>query len=162
STRRPACSSSTSASRPRPWPPIRPRTSSGPRRRSTRAPTRAGATTAPTSPSGSASRRATWRRWYGRSDGRAASGPRIPSRALGLRCRVRIAVSGHVEHVILGRVPAVPAAGGIAHLEAPVWLAGGGGGLAFAQLARSTADLHFFTAIGDDEAGAQVAARLAA
>ena len=30
---------------------------------------------------------------------------------------LRIAVIGHVEHVTIGRVPAVPAPGDIAHLE---------------------------------------------
>lgn len=30
---------------------------------------------------------------------------------------MRIAVLGHVEHVALGRVPAVPRAGEIAHLQ---------------------------------------------
>src|SRR5687767_14875008 len=48
---------------------------------------------------------------------------------------MRIAVIGHVEHVTIGRVPALPGPGDIAHLD---------------------------TAIGGDEAGAQVAARLAA
>jgi ribokinase len=75
---------------------------------------------------------------------------------------VRIAVIGHVEHVTLGRVPSLPAAGGIAHLESPIWLPGGGGGIAFHQLVRSPAEIHLFTAIGNDEAGAQVEARLAA
>jgi ribokinase len=75
---------------------------------------------------------------------------------------VRIAVIGHVEHVTLGRVPAVPAAGDIAHLEEVRWFPGGGGGVAFAQLARSDAEVHLFTALGDDEAAAQVEAEVAA
>jgi ribokinase len=74
---------------------------------------------------------------------------------------LRLAVVGHVEHVTLGRVQAVPRAGEIVHLEAPRWFPGGGGGVAFAQLARSDAEAHLFTAIGGDEAGAQVAAELA-
>lgn len=73
---------------------------------------------------------------------------------------MRIAVIGHVEHVTLGRVPALPAAGAILHLDAPRSLPGGGGGLAFFQLVRSHAEIHLFTAIGDDEAGAEVEARL--
>jgi ribokinase len=50
----------------------------------------------------------------------------------------------------------VPAAGEIAHLEAPRWFPGGGGGVALAQLARSDAEVHLFTALGDDEAAARV------
>ena len=73
---------------------------------------------------------------------------------------LRIGVIGHVEHVTLGRVPSVPEAGDIAHLDAPVWFPGGGGGITFFQLTRSDSEVHLFTAIGDDEAGAQVRARL--
>ncbi len=75
---------------------------------------------------------------------------------------MRIAVLGHVEHITLGRVAAVPGPGEIAHLTEPHVFAGGGGGLAFAQLTRSDAEVHLFTALGDDEAAAFVAARLAA
>ena len=81
------------------------------------------------------------------------------SRKLG---RVRIAVIGHVEHVTVGRVPSVPASGAIVHMEEPRFLPGGGGGLAFHQLVRSPAEVHLFTALGDDEAGAEVEARLRA
>ncbi|HEX9399658.1 MAG TPA: PfkB family carbohydrate kinase [Anaeromyxobacter sp.] len=73
---------------------------------------------------------------------------------------LRIAVVGHVEHVTLGRVSAVPRAGEIVHVASPRWFPGGGGGVAFLQLARSDAEVHLFTALGDDEAGAQVAAAL--
>ncbi len=76
--------------------------------------------------------------------------------------RLRIAVIGHVEHVVIGRLPALPAAGDIAHLETPEWIAGGGGGIAFAQLARSDGEIHFFTALGNDDAAAMIEARLAA
>jgi ribokinase len=62
--------------------------------------------------------------------------------------------------VTLGRVPAVPRAGEIVHLEAPRSFPGGGGGVAFAQLARSTAEVHLFTALGHDEAGREVGAAL--
>jgi ribokinase len=74
---------------------------------------------------------------------------------------LRLAVIGHVEHVTLGRVPAVPAAGEIAHLEGPRKLPGGGGGVAFLQLARSSAEVHLFTALGQDEAAREVEAELA-
>jgi len=73
---------------------------------------------------------------------------------------VRIAVIGHVEHVTIGRVPSPPASGAVIHLEEPRVLPGGGGGLAFYQLVRSPAEVHLFTAIGDDDAGAEVEARL--
>jgi ribokinase len=75
---------------------------------------------------------------------------------------MRIAVVGHVEHVTLGRVPRVPAAGDIAHLEAPITLPGGGGGIAFFQLARSPAEVHLFTALGAGEAAGEVEARVRA
>jgi ribokinase len=74
---------------------------------------------------------------------------------------LRVAVVGHVEHVTIGRVRAVPRAGEIVHVEGPRWFPGGGGGVAFAQLARSDAEVHLFTALGDDEAAAQVASELA-
>lgn len=74
---------------------------------------------------------------------------------------LRIAVIGHVEHVTIGRVPAVPAPGEIAHLDEPRWFPGGGGGVAFWQLVKSAAEVHLFTAIGDDAAGEAVAAELA-
>lgn len=73
----------------------------------------------------------------------------------------RLAVIGHVEHVTIGRVPALPRAGEIAHLEAPRWFPGGGGGVAFWQLTRSPAEVLLFTALGDDEAAAQVERALA-
>ncbi len=69
---------------------------------------------------------------------------------------MRIAVIGHVEHITLGRVPAVPGVGEIAHLESPRFFPGGGGGVAFFQLARSPAEILLYTAIGNDDAGAQV------
>jgi len=74
---------------------------------------------------------------------------------------LRIAVIGHVEHVTLGRVDAVPRSGDIVHVMSPRSFPGGGGGVAFLQLARSDVEVHLFTALGDDEAGAQVAAALA-
>lgn len=74
---------------------------------------------------------------------------------------LRVSVIGHVEHITLGRVPAVPRPGEIAHLESPRFFPGGGGGVAFFQLTRSPAEVLLFTAVGDDEAGRQVAERLA-
>jgi ribokinase len=75
---------------------------------------------------------------------------------------VRVAVIGHVEHITLGRVPAVPRAGEIAHLEEPRFFPGGGGGIAFFQLTRSAAEVLLYTAVGNDEAAAAVRGRIAA
>ncbi|MGC3996514.1 MAG: PfkB family carbohydrate kinase [Anaeromyxobacter sp.] len=74
---------------------------------------------------------------------------------------LRLAVVGHVEHITLGRVPAPPAPGDIAHLEHPFSFPGGGGGVALLQLAKSPAEVHVFTAIGSGEAGREVEAGLA-
>jgi ribokinase len=74
----------------------------------------------------------------------------------------RIGVIGHVEHITLGRVSALPQRGEIVHLHEPRILAGGGGGVTFFQLARSSAELHLFTALGDDEGAAFVERELAA
>ncbi len=76
--------------------------------------------------------------------------------------RPRLAVVGHAQHVTLARVPALPAPGDILHLEQPTWMAGGGGAISFHQLVRSPAEVHFFTAIGDDAAGHDVEAALVA
>jgi ribokinase len=76
--------------------------------------------------------------------------------------RLRIGVIGHVEHITLGRVAALPSAGDIVHVQAPRVLAGGGGGLAFFQLARSEAELHLFTALGDDDGASFVERAVAA
>jgi ribokinase len=75
---------------------------------------------------------------------------------------VRVGVIGHVEHITLGRVPAVPRAGEIAHLEEPRFFPGGGGGIAFFQLTRSVAEVLLYTALGNDEAAAAVRGRIAA
>ena len=74
---------------------------------------------------------------------------------------MRIALVGHVEHITLGRVPAVPRAGDIAHLQGPRSFPGGGGGIAFFQLTRSNAEILLYTALGNDEAAAQVRDRVA-
>lgn len=75
--------------------------------------------------------------------------------------RLCLAVVGHVEHVTLGRAAGAVGPGEIVHLEDARLLAGGGGGLAFSQLCRSDAEVHFFTAVGSDEAGFAVRERLA-
>jgi ribokinase len=72
--------------------------------------------------------------------------------------RPRIAVIGHVEHVTIARVVALPQPGEIAHLDEPIVIAGGGGGIAFHQLAKSDAELHLFTAFGNDDAARRVEA----
>jgi len=74
----------------------------------------------------------------------------------------RIAVIGHVEHVTIGSVAALPAPGDIVHLDAPRVFPGGGGGVAFAQLVRCATEVLLYTAIGDDDAGRYVEATLAA
>lgn len=76
--------------------------------------------------------------------------------------RLRIAVIGHAEHVTIGRLPALPVEGDIAHLDAPEVIAGGGGAIAFGQLARSAGDVHFLTALGNDDAAAVVRGNLGA
>ena len=68
---------------------------------------------------------------------------------------MRIGVVGHVEHVTIARVPALPAPGEIVHLDQPEWLPGGGGGITFAQLTKSPAEVHLFTALGNDEAAGE-------
>jgi len=75
---------------------------------------------------------------------------------------VRIAVIGHVEHVALGRVPRLPGPGEIAHVENLRVFPGGGGGIAFFQIVKSAAEIHLFTALGNDEAAEQVRSRVAA
>jgi ribokinase len=75
--------------------------------------------------------------------------------------QLRLAVVGHVEHVTLGRAARAVGPGEIVHLADARFLAGGGGGLAFSQLCRSDAEIHFFTAVGGDEAGRAVEARIA-
>ena len=74
---------------------------------------------------------------------------------------MRIAVIGHVEHVTIASVPALPAPGDILHLDDAQTIAGGGGGIAFFQLVRSPAEVHLFTAIGVDDAALHVYHELA-
>ena len=74
---------------------------------------------------------------------------------------MKLAVIGHVEHVTIGNVMALPAPGEITHLERPRVFPGGGGGVAFYQLLRGPAEMLLFTALGDDDAGTFVEANLA-
>jgi ribokinase len=74
----------------------------------------------------------------------------------------RIAVVGHTQHVTLALVARLPAPGDILHLEAPIRMPGGGGAITFFQLAKSPAEVHFFTAIGADAAAADVEVGLVA
>jgi ribokinase len=73
---------------------------------------------------------------------------------------VKIGVIGHVEHITLGRVSAVPRPGEIVHLDGPLVLPGGGGGIAFFQLAKSSAEIHLFTAFGNDDGATFVERRV--
>ena len=74
----------------------------------------------------------------------------------------RVQVIGHVEHVTIAPVDALPLAGSILHLDDYRWIAGGGGAIAFFQLAKSAGEIHFFTALGNDDAAALVGERIAA
>ena len=87
-----------------------------------------------------------------------------PSRPYELtdRQKLRLAVIGHVEHVSIAPVPLLPAPGEIVHLDELFTIAGGGGGLAFFQLTHSPAELHLFTALGNDDAGGFVSDQIRA
>jgi ribokinase len=74
---------------------------------------------------------------------------------------VKIAVIGHVEHITIGAAPALPVGGDILHLAAPRAFAGGGGGVAAFQLARSDAAIALYTAVGSDDAGRFIAGEIA-
>ncbi len=77
-----------------------------------------------------------------------------------MTARLRIAVIGHAQHILLGRVAELPRRGDIVHLAAPIWFPGGGGAVTFFQLVKSPAEVHFFTALGADDAGTAVLRRL--
>lgn len=74
----------------------------------------------------------------------------------------RIAVVGHVEHVTLGRFYGAIEPGAVVHLTDSRFTPAGGGGIAFAQLCQSDAEVHLFTAVGSDEAGHAVEKRIRA
>ena len=69
---------------------------------------------------------------------------------------MRLAVIGHVEHVTIAAVPGLPTPGEIVHLDEAKVIAGGGGGIAFFQLARSDAAVHLYTAFGNDDSAREV------
>ena len=74
--------------------------------------------------------------------------------------RLRVAVIGHAQHVLIAPVAALPAPGDILHLDDPRWFPGGSGGVAFAQLTKSPGEVDFFTALGVDDTGEAVLRRL--
>ena len=73
---------------------------------------------------------------------------------------MRAAVVGHVEWVEFARVGRVPVAGEITQVSETWAEAAGGGGVASVQLAQLTGDCTLFTALGDDELGAQAREQL--
>ena len=64
----------------------------------------------------------------------------------------RVAVVGHVEHISIDRVERLALPGEIVHLDQPTFFPGGGGAVAFTQLCKSSAEVHFFTALGSGSA----------
>ena len=72
----------------------------------------------------------------------------------------RLALIGHIEHIALGEVGRLPLAGEIAHVERVREFPGGGGGVAVFQMRRGPGEVHAFTAIGNDDAGAFVRAKV--
>lgn len=69
---------------------------------------------------------------------------------------VRVGVVGHVEWVQFAVVDRVPAAGEIVHAREVFAEPAGGGAVAAVQLARLAGAAQFLTAIGNDEAAADV------
>ncbi len=65
----------------------------------------------------------------------------------------RVAVVGHVEWVLFGRVRRLPAAGEVAHATDAFEEPAGGGAVAAVQLARLAGAARLFTVLGDDEPG---------
>jgi ribokinase len=64
-----------------------------------------------------------------------------------------VAVVGHVEWVLFGRVQHLPSAGEVAHATLAFEEPAGGGGVAAVQLARLAGDCSLFTVLGEDEPG---------
>ena len=62
----------------------------------------------------------------------------------------------------MAEVAALPGPGEILHLDDPRRFAGGGGAMAFRQLTKGGAEVHFFTALGGDDAARDAEAELAA
>jgi len=67
-----------------------------------------------------------------------------------------VGVVGHVEHVEFCVVDRLPQAGEIAHATHDYTEAAGGGAVAVVQLRKLAGEAAFFTALGTDEAAAQV------
>lgn len=73
---------------------------------------------------------------------------------------MRLAVVGHVEWIRFARVETLPGRGEIAHAHDEWEQAGGGGGVAAAQLALLCDEVHLFTSFGSDELGRRARAEL--
>jgi ribokinase len=64
-----------------------------------------------------------------------------------------VAVVGHVEWVLFGRVQRLPSAGEVSHATGAFEEPAGGGAVAAVQLARLAGSCRLFTALGEDQAG---------
>ncbi len=64
-----------------------------------------------------------------------------------------VAVVGHVEWVLFGRVERLPSAGEVAHATGAFEEPAGGGAVAAVQLARLAGSCRLFTALGEDQPG---------
>jgi ribokinase len=64
-----------------------------------------------------------------------------------------VAVVGHVEWVLFGRVRRLPSAGEVAHATGAFEEPAGGGAVAAVQLARLAGSSRLFTVLGEDEPG---------
>jgi ribokinase len=73
----------------------------------------------------------------------------------------RVAVIGHVEWVDFVPVERFPTSGEVVHAHGVFARAAGGGGVVAAVLAELGAEVDFYTALGDDEAGRAAARQLA-
>ena len=71
-----------------------------------------------------------------------------------------VAVVGHVEWVLFGRVRRLPSAGEVAHATGAFEEPAGGGAVAAVQLARLAGACRLFTVLGEDEPGRASRARL--
>src|SRR5436305_1700487 len=73
----------------------------------------------------------------------------------------RAAVVGHIEWVDFVPVTRLPRPGEVIHADGAFTRAAGGGGVAAGVLAELGAEVHFFTALGDDGQGRAAADQLA-
>tara|TARA_Y100001968_G_C19397034_1_gene738926 strand:- start:459 stop:1310 length:852 start_codon:yes stop_codon:yes gene_type:complete len=68
--------------------------------------------------------------------------------------KIKLAVVGHIEWVSFIHVNEIPKAGCISHSEKYLEAPAGGGAVAAVKMAQITgSEVHFFTALGDDEEG---------